>query len=156
MDKLRAWYFGLSLRERRLVLLMIAVAVPVLLWLAVWRPVAAAHDEALDRYRMALDRNGRIAAMTGVAAGEQRPAPVIDGSLAAWLLAHATEQGLVLARNEDLSDVRAEVEMGAAGAADIARWLGALEAEGLRIENVRLAPSPNGGVAMTATVGRPQ
>lgn len=155
MEKLRSWYFGLSLRERRLVLLMIAVAVPVLLWLAVWRPVAAAHDTALENYRMALDRNGRIAAMTGVTEGDERPAPVIDGSLAAWLLNHASERGLVLARQEDLSDARAEVEMGAAGPADIARWLGALEAEGLRIENVRLGPSPNGGVAMTATVGRP-
>lgn len=156
MDRLRAWYFGLSLRERRLALLMVAVAVPVLLWLAVWRPVAAAHDAALDNYRMALDRNGRIAAMTGVTAGEERPAPVVDGSLASWLLNHATEQGLVLARQEDTSDMRAEVEMGAATSSDVARWLGALEAEGLRIENVQLAPSSNGGVAMTAIVGRPQ
>ena len=156
MEALRAWYFGLSLRERRLVLLMIAVAIPVLLWLAVWRPVAAAHDAALENYRMALDRNGRIAAMTGVTAGEERPAPVIDGSLAAWLLDHATGEGLVLARQEDLSATRAEVELGAAGPADVARWLGTLEREGLRIENVRLAPSPNGGVTMVATIGSPQ
>ena len=153
MERVRSWFGGLSAREKRLVLLMIAIAVPVLIWLALWRPVAAAHDEALGGYRMALDRNGRIAAMTGLTAGEERPAPVVDGSLAAWLLDHATAQGLVLARQEDLSDTRAEVELGAAGASDVARWLSALEAEGLRIEQVRLGPSPNGGVAMTAIIG---
>lgn len=153
MEWLRNWFAGLSPRERRLVLLMIALAIPVLLWLAVWRPVAAAHGEALENYRMALDRNGRIAAMTGMVAGDDQPAPVIDGSLATWLLDHATQQGLALSRQSDLSETRAEIEMNAATPADAARWLGALEVEGLRIENFRFSPSPEGGVQMTATIG---
>ena len=153
MGALKNWFARLSLREKRLVLLMFAVALPVLLWLAVWRPLSAEYDEALEDYRLALDRNGRIAAMTGNPAGEIPPAPVIDGALSEWLLTHAAEHELVLARTEDVSSDRAEVAMGAASPAEAARWLTALEAEGLRIEALELTPTANGGIDMIATIG---
>lgn len=153
MGGLKAWFASLSQREQRLIALMGAIAVPVLLWLAVWRPLSNAHEAALDDYRLALDRHGRIAAMTGNPAGEVPPAPVIDGSLASWLLAHASERGMVLASQEDVAANRADVTLGTASASEAARWLTALEAEGLRVEAIELTPSANGGVDMSATIG---
>lgn len=152
IDTLKARFLALSTREQRLVLAMIAIAVPVLVWLLVWRPLSSAHDDALDRYRVALDRHGRIAAMTGVEVADARP-PVVDGSLATFLLDHAAERGMTLTANQDVAPGRATVTLSTASPADAARWLSALEADGLRIEALQMTPGTDGSAETTATIG---
>lgn len=151
MSALKTWFATRSRREQRLLILMAAIAFPVLFWLLVLRPLDAAHDEALERYRLALDRNGRIAAMTGVAQSDIAP-PVIDTSLATFLTDHAAQRVLALASATERDGGRADVSLEAVAPAMVAQWIAALEQDGLRIEALRLSPASE-GVDVEASVG---
>lgn len=151
MTRLKTWYLALSMREQRLVLAMVLIAIPILFWLLVWRPLSAAHDDALERYRLSLDRHGRIAAMAGVEDGGV-PAPVIDGSLAAYLVDHAATRGLSITRQEDIGAGRAQVAIETVAPAEIAGWVAALEESGLQLQAMRMSPAGEKLVSFEATV----
>ncbi|WP_439532479.1 type II secretion system protein GspM [Polymorphobacter sp.] len=70
---LTIWWQRLSRRERRLVLAMLAVALPVLLWLAVLRPLGAAREAALLRLETASRAQADVtAAGAAIRAAEAR------------------------------------------------------------------------------------
>lgn len=151
---LKTWFATRSPRERRLLILMGIIALPILFWLLLLRPLDAAHDEALDRYRLALDRNGRIAAMTGIDQSDIAP-PVIDGSIATFLTDHAAQRGVTLSSATDTSGATAEIAIETISAGEFARWVDALEQDGLHLETLRLSPSSD-GVLVNASVGSRQ
>lgn len=151
MSALKSWFASRSLREQRLLIVMGVIALPILFWLLVLRPLEAAHDGALERYRLALDRNGRIAAMTGTAQSDI-PAPVIDGSVAAFLTDHAAQRGLTLASATDTGSMTADVAVEDVSPSEVARWIAALEQDGLHVDRLRLEPSSQ-GVSVNASVG---
>ena len=68
----REWYVSRSERERRLILIMLAIAVPLLAWLIVVLPLSQARESALERHVEAIDRNGRVRALADPDRGRVR------------------------------------------------------------------------------------
>ena len=154
---LNDWYRARSQRERRLLQLMAAFAVPLLIWLLIAVPLDRAYDEALQRHLQAVDRNARVKALAarGGAGGAGQPAAVPD--LPLFLTDSALQRGLTAVAQAGPAPATASVSI-ASGPAPIAlEWLRGLEQQGLRITDVRITPAGGGAVAVTANIsGRAQ
>jgi len=153
--QLRDWYTSKSLRERRLLLLMAAVALPLLVWLLVVRPLANAYDAALERHLAAVDLNGRVRAL---AAGTSGRAIVNVGApssdIALVIAERAAQSGLVLDSNSAAGPNDVSISIGAAPTIAATQWLAQLERDGFAINDLRMTPTPDGSVAVTARLGR--
>lgn len=155
MSSLVLWYRGRSEREQRLLLLMLAVAIPLLLWLLVWRPVTGALDTAWDRHRDAVERHGRVLAAVEAMKGARQPvAAPIAGEIAALAGESAGRSGLTLSSAAAQGPDRASVSIAAGEPRAMLAWLRGLEAQGIAVEDLRMTPAPDGSVALTAVLAR--
>jgi len=153
--RVRDWYGSRSLRERRLLLLMSAVALPLLIWLLVVRPVANAYDAALERNLAAVDLNGRVRALAE--GGTARPITNVGapGSDIALIIAErAAQSGLVLDSNSAAGPNEVTISIGAASTIAATQWLAQLERDGFAVNDLSMAPTPDGNVAVTARLVR--
>ncbi|WP_265569469.1 type II secretion system protein GspM [Sphingomicrobium nitratireducens] len=147
------WWRGRSRREQWMLGILAAIALPVLVWLLVVRPLDAAHRDALDDYRMALDRNGRISALAAARAGApEGKTLIVDGPLSVYVADSAAQRGLDLSRNLDAPSGGVEIAVDQARPEAALAWLGQLEQDGLSVSSVSLSPGPDGGATLTATL----
>jgi general secretion pathway protein M len=153
MGSLEAWYLGRARREQLLLVLMVAIALPILAWLVVVRPLTRAYDDALERHIEAVDRHGRVAALTEASPDAAAPSR-FGGDLAQLVTQVAGANGITLERvspaGRDSVDVAA---IGASGAA-YTRWLQQFDRQGLRVEQMTLAPQPDGTVNLSTRLTR--
>ena len=155
MSALTAWYRGRSPREQRLLLGMLAVAVPVLLWLAVWRPAERALQVATARHAEAIERQGRVLAAARALKTARAPAETPAGDLAAYLGQAAGRSGIALASATAQGPDRASVAIAGGDPRAMAGWLRGLEQQGIVVQQLRMTSTPEGAVAMSATLSRP-
>lgn len=141
----RAWYGERSIRERQMILAMAAIAVPLLIYLLLVAPVTAAYRASLQEHLAAVDRNGRVKALTerGSAAPDTTRAIVTD--LPLWLADSARQAGLTATAQG--SAERATVTIDRASASALFGWIATLEAAGYALDDIRIAPIPSGGVS---------
>lgn len=149
---IRSWYGQRSAREQRLLLLMLAVALPVLVWLLVIQPVGRAYDAALDRHLAAVDRNGRVRALA--AAPRTAAAPGAGQDLGALVTESAARSGLTLGANTSAGSGAVAVAIPTAPSVAAINWLRELELAGVRVEELRLVPAADGQVSLTARLAR--
>ena len=155
MSAILAWYGSRSSREQRLLLAMLAIAVPVLLWLLVYQPVTRALEGAWDRHAEAVDRHGRVLASVEALKGAARPvAAAPAGEMAALASESAGRSGLTLASAAAQGSDRAAVSIAAGAPQAMLTWLRGLEAQGVLVEDLRMTPAPDGTVALTAVLTR--
>ena len=149
----RDWYAQRSSREQRLLLAMMAIALPLLVWLALVVPIERAYDRALERQLEAVDRHARILSLADRAKGApaRRPAPVAD--LALFLTDNARQAGLTAAPSPAPQPGFSLVTIASASTPAALEWLRRLEASGYVVSDVRITPAANGSVAVTATIG---
>lgn len=149
----RDWYGQRSAREQRLLLAMLAIALPLLVWLALIVPIERAYDRALERQLAAVDRHARILSLADRARGApaRRPAPVAD--LGLFLTDNARQAGLTAAPSAAPQPGSSLVTIASASAPAALEWLRRLEASGLVVREVRITPAANGSVAVSATIG---
>lgn len=155
MTALRTWFAARSVREQRLLLLMLAVALPVLLWLAVWRPVAEALDTAKTRHAEAVERHGRVLAAAAALKRARRPTDTPAGDLAAYVGQAAARSGLTLASADAQGPDRVAIQAPAGDPRAMAGWLRGFEQQGLVVQELRMSPAAPGSAAMTAVLSRP-
>lgn len=150
--QLREWYAARTLRERRLLQLMAAIAVPLLIWFVFVMPLSNAYDDALQRQLQAADRNGRVKALAArvAAAGTRAPAAVAD--LALYLGDSARQRGITADTRAGPAPGSAVVSIASASAPTALEWLRNLEEQGYSVGDVRIAPAGNGSVTVTATL----
>lgn len=151
---IREWYSARSLRERRLLVIMLAVAVPLLVWLAVVQPISRAYQAALDRHLQAVDRHGRIRALVEGPRTEPVRTRAPGGDLALIVTDSAAQAGITLDSNSPAGPDSVSISDTQAAATAVTSWLGALEAQGVRIEELRITPSGADSVSMTARLSR--
>ena len=151
----REWYAGRTLRERRLLQLMAAIAIPLLIWFVLVLPLGNAYDDALQRQLQAADRNGRVKALAAraTAGGEKAPAAVPD--LALYLGDSARQSGIAAEALTGSAPGSAEISIASASAPTALEWLRSLEEQGYLVSDVRIAPAGNGAVTVTATLSGP-
>ncbi len=146
---LRAWFDARSLRERRLILVMVALAVVTILWAGVIRPVRSGLSESRERYTQAVVRLGEAeAALSQVKAIQRRQLPTPNGALVDVVRARAEAAGLTLAGLDAESPDRVRVSIATIRAGALTQWIAALEGEGVLVDS--LTVSGAGGTAVSA------
>lgn len=152
--RIRQWLRGRTPRERRLVLLMLVIAAPLLGWLLVVRPMALAYDGVLESHLEAVDRNGRVkmlADATRAASSAVRlAAPAADLGLV--VAEAASQSGLALETNSPIGPDAVAITIGQAPPVAAAQWLGELEARGLVVQEWKMMPTGTGTVSVSAQV----
>lgn len=155
MTALLAWYRGRTARERRLLLLMLCIALPLLGWLLVWRPVDGALTAAWDRHAEAVERHGQVMAAVTALEGTTRPAAAVTGGpLNAVAGEAAARAGLTLASAAPQGPDRASVSVAAGDPRTMLTWLRGLEEQGVVVSDLRMAPAADGSVTLTAVLAR--
>ena len=155
MTALLTWYRARSARERRLLLLMLCIALPVLAWLLVWRPVDSALTAAWDRHAEAVERHGQVMAVVEALEGTTRPAAsTTGGPLNAVAGEAAARVGLTLASAAPHGPDRASVSVAAGDPRTMLTWLRGLEEQGVVVSDLRMTPSADGSVTLTAVLAR--
>lgn len=152
----RHWYGSRSVRERRLILLMLAIAVPLLAWLLIVMPLSNAYDSALERHVEAVDRNGRVRALADpVRIAGPVVAPTAGGAdLALVVTEAATQAGLTLDSNSAAGPDAVTIGIAQARPMAAVQWLRDFELRGIRVEDLRMTPAADGTVALSARLVR--
>ncbi|WP_265528082.1 type II secretion system protein GspM [Sphingomicrobium marinum] len=149
---MKEWWFSRTPRERLMLMVMMAVAIPVLGWLLVVTPLLDAKEEARADYLLALDRHVRVEALAN-------PAPAtgegIAVSLIDYLDTQASQRGFSLTVNALEAPGQARIAIAQANGQALLGWLSELEAVGLVLNNVQITPGEAGGVSMSATIMEP-
>lgn len=147
---LQRWFDARSVRERRLLQAMAAIALPLLLYLALIAPLTASYRNALQEHLVAVDRNGRVKALAEPVSRSAARQSRAVGDLALFLADEARQRGIA-ARAEG-SAARASVTVDQSAPSALFAWMAELEASGFRLEEVRIAPLPEGGVSASLAV----
>lgn len=151
----RDWFLARTQREQRLILLMLAVALPVLAWFLVVRPLNAAYDDALQDHLAAIDRHGRVLALAEAA--KSNPARRVDANKADLQLIvtqAASQAGIALQGADPSGPDAVDVTVAGGRATVLGQWLAQFEAQGVAIQQMTMTPLPDGTVNMSARLAR--
>jgi general secretion pathway protein M len=152
MSGLKAWFDARSLRERRLLLVMVALAAVTLLWGVVIRPVRNGLSSSRERYTDAVIRLGAAQAGLGQVKSLQRRATPLSAPLADIVRARADAAGFTLASLDIEAPGRVRVSIATARAGALMRWIAALEAEGILVDAMSVSGNGPGSVTATMTL----
>ncbi|WP_294195818.1 type II secretion system protein GspM [uncultured Sphingomonas sp.] len=150
MSALKAWFDGRSLRERRLLLVMIALAAITLVWGGLILPVRSGLSSSRERYTDAVIRLGAAQAGLAQVKSLQRRAAPLSAPLADIVRARADASGFTLAALDIEAPGRIRTAISSARAGALMQWIAALEAEGILVDS--LSVSGNGAGSVTATM----
>jgi general secretion pathway protein M len=152
---IRDWFVARSKREQGLIVLMLAIALPLLAWLLVVRPLSAAYDDALQDHLAAVDRHGRVLVLAESA--RSAPSRRVEASKAdlQLVVTEAASQAGVTLQGATASGTDS-VDVAVAGGRSIAlgQWLAQFEARGITVEQMTMTPLPDGTVNMSARLAR--
>ena len=152
----RTWYLGRSARERRMLLLMLAIALPLLVWLLFVRPLNRAYEAALQDQLEAVDRNGRVRALAKLV--DQKPQGNVKARLGPDLVVvvaeSATQAGIPLDSNEARGPDEVRISAASASLRSVVPWLQGLETRGLGVAELRVVPGQAGMASVTARLKR--
>jgi general secretion pathway protein M len=130
------WWRERSARERTLLLLMAALAVLVLGWLLVVRPLSDALDTAKTRHAAAAVALGEARARAAQGGGP-RGATAASLPVDALIARTSSEAGFTGARIASQGPARASVAIDAARPQALCAWLVRLEQSGVVVESLR-------------------
>lgn len=144
-----SWWRERSRREQRLIQVMVGLALIVLGWLLVVRPLLDGLDAAKTRHAAAVVALGeaRARALPGTAPGAPAAGPV-DALVART----ANEAGFSNARITSQGAERASVAIDSARPQVLFGWVARLEASGLRVERLTARANSDRTVAAEITL----
>jgi general secretion pathway protein M len=145
-----------SLRERRLIAMMLIIALPLLLWLLVARPLNAALVNAKERQAEAVARHGRILARIDAidhGASSGRSSTKV-GSLDLFVAEAASQRGLTLDSSSPQGSDAVSVRIAHARPEALVDWLIGFERQGIVIAEMHMTANADGSVALDAQLRR--
>ena len=155
MTAIRDWYLGRNQREQRLILLMAAIALPVLVWLLVVRPLGTTYHNAVTDHLEAVDRHARVLALAEAAkSAPARPVDASNADLELIVTQAATQAGIPLQGVTPNGANGLDLAVAGGRATALAQWLGQFEAQGIAVQQMSMTPLPDGTVNMTARLAR--
>lgn len=153
MTALRAWFDARALREKRLILVMLALLALTIVWYGVLRPLGDALSDARGRHADAVIRLGetqtRVAAIREL--NRRRPPP-LTGTFADAVRARAADAGFALASLDEEGPNRVRVSIQAARPAALVPWLARLEAAGILVDAATLTDNRDRTVGVQLTL----
>ena len=149
----RTWFDGRSLREKRLLLAMAALAVLTLLWVGIILPVTDSLSSAKERHADAVVRMGETQARLAVLQDLQRdrPAP-LGGPLDAIIRARANEAGFPLSLANPIGNDRIQIGIASARPGALLGWIGDLERAGILVDSLNITNNGDQTVAAQMTL----
>jgi general secretion pathway protein M len=149
MTALRSWFDARAPREKKLLLVMAALAVLTLIWGAIIRPVGDGLSSARERHADAVTRlgetQGQVAALKAIQRGRPRP---LTGTLADVVRIEADQAGFTLTSlDQDGANVRVAIQ--SARPAAVVAWLARLERIGILVESAAMTDTGNKSVGVT-------
>ena len=158
MTALREWFAGRTVRERRLIALMGLVALFVLGWLLVVRPLLDAEVAGRERYAASVERLSAVRErMTALAAtdGQRVASARAIGAVDLFVAQSAADAGFTLDRNDPAGADRTDVAIATARPTAVLGWLNGLEGSGVAVDQLSVRPAEIAGtVAVTASLRR--
>lgn len=153
MSGVRAWLIGLSPRERLLIGVAAGLALIVLLWFGIIRPVREGLDAARDR---TFDAATRLAGVRGAVAAVEplakATAPDRRGSLEALVRERATTAGFVLSTVSPQSNNAVAIAMASARPAALFAWIAELEDQGILVDQLQTTDNGDGTLSVALTL----
>lgn len=148
---IKAWFAALSLREKRLVLAAVVLAIVTLFWFGLVRPVSDGLADARVRHSTAVQRLAEIESQIESVKIMQRtrPAP-ISAPLETVVRERAAEAGFALANVSPQPNNGLQIAIAAARPAAFFAWVADLEASGILVES--LSTSDNADQTISATL----
>lgn len=148
-----AWFAGRSLRERRLILVMLALAVVTIVWAGVILPVRNGLSSSRERYTGAVVRLGAAeAGMAQVKAIQRRQPQPLAGALADVVRARAEAAGFALASLDVEAPDRIRTSIATARAGALMAWIAGLEADGMLVDALSVTGNGDGTVTAQMTL----
>lgn len=147
------WFNGRSLREKRLLVAMVALLALTIVWYGLIRPFGDALSGERQRHADAVIRLGETAARVDAirAIGRQRPAP-LTGGLADTVRARAADAGFAIASLDEDGPGRVRVGIAGAKPAALVPWLARLEAAGILVDAATLSDKGDRTVGVQLTL----
>lgn len=154
MTPLVTWYKARSLREQRMILVMLALAAITLVWAAVVIPVRDGLSDARARHSDAVDRLGRtLVAVDAVKRAQRAGITLVEAPLPDAVRARADEAGFTLATLDPDGPDRVKVSIATARPTALFAWLASLEEAGILVESSAITPNADQTVAAQLTFG---
>ncbi len=153
MSGLRLWFAARSGREKRLILVMLALAVLVLLWAGIVLPVTDGLASAREREGDAAIRLAETEArVEAIAALGRARAPSLGQGLDPTVRARAEEAGFAVSTLNLVGPDRVQLGITAARPGALVAWLATLERQGLLVESLQMTGNDDRSVAATLTL----
>lgn len=148
---IRLWFAALSLREKRLVLIAVALAALTLFWFGLIRPIGDGLASARVRHGDAVVRLAETErAIRALAEMQRNRPPPLAGPLDAILRDRATAAGFTLANLTPQPGNAVQVQLSSARPGALFGWIAALEADGIIVDT--LTTADNGDKTLSATI----
>lgn len=148
MTALRAWFAARSLREKRLILAMLALLAVTILWAGVIRPVRDGLSSAKERHADAGLRLGRtLNEVDAVKSAQRAGVELVSAPLPDAVRARAEEAGFTLASLDQDGPDRVRISIANARPGALLGWIAGLEQGGILVETASLTPNGDQTVA---------
>ncbi|GGI84121.1 hypothetical protein GCM10007973_20830 [Polymorphobacter multimanifer] len=151
MSALPLWWRLRSRREQRLLLALAAVALPVLLWLLVLRPIEAARTAAEADLATA---TSDLASIRALAPAFSAPRTA-GGALLPRVEAGLAAAGLTATSLDSTGNGRVTLRLAAARAQVLLRLVAGFEAEGLLVTSLSTSRNEDTSVSAVLTLAEP-
>ncbi len=153
MSGLRTWFAGRALREKRLILVMLALLAITILWAGLIRPVRDGLSSARERHADAAIRLGQtLNEVDAVKSAQRAGITPVAGPLADAVRARADEAGFTLATLDQDGPDRVKVSIANARPGALLGWIAGLEDAGILVESTSLTPNGDQTVAAQLTL----
>ena len=151
----RNWFVALSRREQVLVGIAVVLALGVIAFFGVYRPLYGLATDAKRSFYEATMQAGRIEAKAQALSmpANRRPAAEI-AALNLLLASEAAERGFTLDSNSPQGASRAEIAIGSARSTALLSWLADLERRGVVPETLVIRRMDNGTVSVSARLAK--
>lgn len=153
ISALRQWFAALSLREKRLVLVAVALAIVTLLWFGIIRPINDGLSSARARHNGAVLRLAETGAamQTLKSLQRDRPAPLAV-PLDQAIRDSATQAGFALESVTPQAGNAQQIMIASARPAALFGWIATLEADGIIVDTLSASDNGDQTVAVTMTL----
>lgn len=139
IERLRTWFNGRSLRERRLLLIMAALLVLTIIWAGIIRPIGDGLSSSRERHSNAVlalaDTQARLATLKSLNAN--RPAP-LGQPLDAYIRQSANNAGFEPSNVSAQGNDRVQISIATARSGALLAWLADLDAAGVIVTNINI------------------
>ena len=153
MSSLRAWFDSRALREKRLILVMVALLALTIVWYGLIRPLGDGLSDARARHADAVIRLGETqASVAAIRDIDRHRPPPLTGTFADAIRARAADAGFALTSLDEDGSNRVRVSIQSARPAALVPWLARLENAGILVDAATLTDNRDRTVGVQMTL----